>query len=345
MAPSRLALVALLASGHASALTIVFNDVGDTPMSAEALAGFQAGADLWEALLLDPVTVRIDIAMRDFGAGNENIIGQAGSYFAPDVAYADYRAAFAADAQSPADFATLATLPLGPTYQRLINQTNDTPEVDGDFYATWVHTEAEIYVNRANAKALGLLAGNAGGPDADIEFNTAFAFDFDRSDGINPFQMDFIGVAAHEIGHALGFISIVDYIDTVPGLATDFKHLPLDFLRYSAESEAQGLTDVGGGTVDKYLLIDGTSIAMSTGVNLGDGQQASHYKDNLGLGMMDPTASFGELRAITANDLLAFDAIGWNLIAVPEPSTLGLGLGLGALALAARRRRTRRHPR
>lgn len=335
----RLALAALVAATQASALSIVFTDVGTTPMSSQALAGFQAGADLWEAVLLDPVTVRIDIAMRDFGAGNENIIGQAGSYSAPTTAYSQYRAAFAADAQSPADFATLATLPLGTSYQRLINQTNDTPIVDGDYFGTWVHTESQLYLNRANAKALGLLAPNAAGADAEIEFNTAFAFDFNRADGIDFLQMDFIGVAAHEIGHALGFISIVDYIDTEPGFATDFKHMPLDFLRYSAESQAQGLTDVGGGKVAKYLLIDGTSIAMSTGVNLGDGQQASHFKDSLNLGMMDPTASYGELRNLTSKDLLAFDAIGWNLVAVPEPSAYGLALGAAALALAARRRR------
>jgi hypothetical protein len=336
-----LALPAFIAAAQTSALSIVFTDVGETPMSAEALAGFQAGADIWEAVLLDPVTVRIDIAMRNFGAGNENIIGQASSSIL-QADFSQYRTAFAADAQSAADTATLATLPLGSTYQRLINQTNDTPEVNGDYFVPWVHTESQIYLNRANAKALGILSANAAGVDAEIEFNTSFAFDFNRADGINFFQMDFIGVAAHEIGHALGFISIVDYIDTIPGDATFFKHMPLDFLRYSAESQALGLTDVGGGTVAKYLLIDGSSIAMSTGVNLGDGQQASHYKDNLGLGMMDPTADFGELRTISANDLLAFDAIGWNLTAIPEPSTFGLGLGGLALALAARRSRRRR---
>lgn len=338
MGAKGLALAALLAASQARALSIVFQDVGTTPMSAQALAGFEAGAALWESILLDPVTVRIDISMRDFGAGNENIIGQAGSSLV-ERTYAQYRSAFSADAQSPADYATLATLGPGATYQRLINQTNDTPQVNGDYFETWVHTEGGIYLNRANAKALGLLAANAAGTDAEIEFNSAFAFDYNRDDGINPFQMDFIGVAAHEIGHALGFISIVDYIDTIPGDATLFKHMPLDFLRYSAASEAQGLTDVGGGTVAKYLLIDGTSIAMSTGVNLGDGQQASHFKDNLNLGMMDPTASFGELRTISANDLLAFDAIGWNLVAVPEPSAYGLGLGAAGLALAAFRRR------
>jgi hypothetical protein len=39
---------------------------------------------------------------------------------------------------------------------------------------------------------------------------------------------------------------------------------------------------------------------------------------------------------ITANDLIALDAIGWNLTgnAIPEPSTYGIGLGGLALAVA-----------
>jgi hypothetical protein len=33
---------------------------------------------------------------------------------------------------------------------------------------------------------------------------------------------------------------------------------------------------------------------FSTGKTFGDGPQASHWKDSLGLGMMDPTAGTGE---------------------------------------------------
>ncbi len=115
--------------------------------------------------------------------------------------------------------------------------------------------------------------------------------------------------------------------------------MPLDFLRYSAASSALGINDVTVGMSEKYLLINGNQISMSSGVSLGDGQQTSHFKDNLGLGLLDPTASFGEQINISANDLLVMDAIGWNLVAVPEPSTYGMGLGGLALAFAAWRRR------
>jgi len=72
------------------------------------------------------------------------------------------------------------------------------------------------------------------------------------------------------------------------------------------------------------------SILMSTGQYYGDGRQGSHWKDNLGLGLMDPTLASGQLGYITENDLIAMDLIGWDV--VPEPATLVL-LGLGSVIL------------
>jgi hypothetical protein len=45
----------------------------------------------------------------------------------------------------------------------------------------------------------------------------------------------------------------------------------------------------------------------------GDGYQASHWKDDLGLGIMDPTAAPGERLSISALDIEAMDVVGWNL--------------------------------
>jgi len=32
-------------------------------------------------------------------------------------------------------------------------------------------------------------------------------------------------------------------------------------------------------------------VSYATGINFGDGRQASHWKDNLAIGLMDPTAA------------------------------------------------------
>lgn len=77
------------------------------------------------------------------------------------------------------------------------------------------------FVNTANLKALGFdvssLGADPNGFDGTITFNSDFTFDLDRSDGITSGTTDFVAVATHEIGHALGFVSGVDFVDIVTG--------------------------------------------------------------------------------------------------------------------------------
>jgi len=344
--------IALAASAQSWGLNIVFTDVGPagghTAMSAQALAGFEAAATLWESLLSDPVTVRINIATYNFGVGQSNVIGQAGSNFY-DGTYAELRDAWIADATSATDAALVATLPTGTTYTRVINRTTDLANPATRVLAT----NDGMYINGANAKALGLLPADYAAWDAVIEFNSAFAFDYNRADGIAANKMDFIGVAAHEIGHALGFVSVVDYIDGGGLSSAAAMHMPMDFMRYSLESLGIGVTDTSIDSQARYLVLGDLGIAVSTGVTYGDGQQASHFLDNVGLGMMDPTAAFGELRTFTGYDLVVFDALGWELTpsaltaasqamsAIPEPASFGYLGGSLALAAAFWRRRRR----
>lgn len=331
---------ACLLSTEALALHINLIEDAAAPLNADQRNGFSEAAAIWESRISSNVTINISVGMVSLSS---NIIGQAGSAWY-DASYADFRSSVAQKATSATDAAFLATLPTGNSYTRLINQTNDTPGADP--YATWVDTQSKIYINGGNAKALGLLSATNAGLDALIQFNTAFAFDYNRSNGIAGNQMDFVGAAAHEIGHALGFSSIVDDVDTYSGNAVDFLNLPMDFMRYSASSFALGISDVSAGPMAKFTYINGTTIPMSLGTNIGDGQQASHFYVTGNLGIMAPTASYGQKLAVSKNDLLVMDSIGWELSAlgqseIPEPSTYGLFLGVLSLAVACSRRKSK----
>jgi hypothetical protein len=101
--------------------------------------------------------------------------------------------------------------------------------------------------NTSLMKALGMTptyaATNPQKADGTVQFSTGFAFDFDPTDGIAANQIDFIGVAIHEIGHALGFRSGVDTYDVntaFTGVLGNFALMSVwDTFRFSQASTEQ----------------------------------------------------------------------------------------------------------
>lgn len=326
--------------------------------SVAAQNAFAQAAAAWSAVLADNVTVDLTVGTASLGSG---ILAQAGS---EDTlySYSAVRTALGLDATSANDATAVANLQATNNLRVLMNYTTTNPNgsksplayVDSTGFNT-----AMIRVNNANAKALGLTPtpGNMGGScvtltcDAYIAFSNSFSFDLDPSNGISSGFYDFVGIAVHEIGHALGFVSGVDVLDTntTGNFADDaFSFIsPLDLYRCSATSALQNAIDWRAGTATKSFSLDGcdtTLATFSTGRVVGDGRQASHWKDNLGIGILDPTAAPGETLAITETDLIAMDVIGFNRVvnnsAVPEPATaLTLLFGLAGLAMARRRSR------
>lgn len=310
-----------------------------------ALNAFNRAAVQWESRISDPITVTIDGQLAALGPG---IIGSASSVVLQGT-YNQIRNQLVANSAPEFDDAIVASLPTAATF--------------GATLPVGFSLSGNVLGSKANLKAMGFtgLDGTFGVSDATITFSSAFSFDYDNSDGVTPGMMDFETVAAHEIGHALGFFSSVDDVDAdvqanTPGLVSPtsldlFRFVdsvntaldPIDTATFATATRnlvpgAVGITDFG----DNAWGI-GNEFRMSTGLTQGDGRQASHWKDDaltgIYIGMLDPTLNFGTIQQITEADFRALDLIGYDITPVPEPSTYAVGcLGLAALCLYSRRR-------
>ena len=159
------------------------------PSVANAPSGFSGGlaaaASYLDALITNPIMITIQVGWGETDgfaiSGNEVATGgptEEGQF------YSTVRNALAANATSAADALSVANLPA-------------TDPLSGDI----------LEVSAAQATALGVTGFFGSAVDGSIGFGTTVPFTFDPANRAVPGKTDFIGVAEHEMTHALGRIS------------------------------------------------------------------------------------------------------------------------------------------
>jgi hypothetical protein len=343
-------------------------------------------------VLTNDVTINLDIGFQALGAGILGSTSSTRTVLSMSQGYSALAASSSStlDAMAVAGLQPLSASTILPGNTAVVVKANALNPAGNGYVDSATRIDADgginnsaLAVTRANAKALGITTDVNGAPilqgaiDGSVTFSNSFSFDFNPVDGIDPAAYDFLGIAIHEIGHALGFYSGVDIYDAHTGpngtLTGSVENLVeatmLDLFRYSAP----GTLDWSTSAAPKYFSLDGGQTALfgdayfALGQYNGDGNQASHWLDSpVGqpqLGILDPTSSLGQMQAVTGLDLAAFDAIGWTVDpnvrddaayrlttaqiaaadAVPEPASWAMMIaGFGAIGCVLRRRRESR---
>jgi hypothetical protein len=302
---------------------VALSQLQSDPNMAAVIAAFQRAAAVWTARIKSPVTISINI---DYGVNSpgggafpSGVLGSTSSR-RTSVDYQGVRTNLIASASSPAESSLYNQLP-------------------NSFVPTDTSNGAVVSANRSVAFALGLPVPSPSDQNvATMGFNKNFPFDFNPDDGISG-GTDFVAVAAHEIGHALGFtssagqgvtaaVSLWDIYRFRPGTTT------------GTFPTATRVMSIGGGPqvyfTGQTFQVNGsptTELGLSTGgpnavtTNGGDGRQSSHWKsdEQTGgqyIGIMDPTIAANVHEEATENDFMTLETLGWNLLnsVAPPPA-------------------------
>ena len=186
---------------------------------------------------------------------------------------------------------------------------------------------------------------SAGNPDGEGQVNFGRNWNSDLG-GPAAGEFDLFSVVLHEISHAMGFASLFDPTDgssQITGTRSVFDSLIEDGAGNRLLTGTTFTGNVSDFTSDDLFIDVGTgTLQLHAPSTFQQGSSLSHFDFGLpGSNVMVPgIAPAVSKREYSVNDLAVLSAIGWNLKAVPEPTSLSLVMIAGLCACGVRRRRS-----
>ena len=253
------------------------NLIYDSSVNA-APAGFKpamaAAAQALGALIINSITVNIQVGYgEDGGLSLGGALATGGPSDGINETYGQLRSELFIHATSPADTTALANLPLSD------------PTGGGSFYVT-----------SAQQKAWGLLSPTASGIDGSVGFSTTDPFNYSTTSRAAPGKYDFIGVAEHELTHAIGRAAGLQYAPN--------QYMTMDLFRYASAGHRELVSGVPA-----YFSINNGATNLNPFDTVADnGDWASTVNgDSFGY------ASMNTVGQITSSDKTLLDVLGFTL--------------------------------
>jgi len=277
-------------------LNLVYTLGGSVPPAA--VSAFAAAEAYLEGQFPnDPITVSVSVS---FAALSPGVIGGTGSSYG----YVDWATSRSVLVSSMDASDTIHTSLPSASLPVRYNTSSTT-------------AENRLFWTFANWKAAG---GTVSGADANMQYSTAFPFDFDPSNGVTSGTMSLQDVVIHETGHAMGFTSAVDFRSRDAEV--------LDVFRFR-NTDGTGASDLNPDSAAEFTArprwlvrnnpnndVNFDNIAAEYPFSDGSPYQASHFRQLIpAIGIMDPAFDYGETfypTFLRTTDVNAFDAIGWD---------------------------------
>jgi hypothetical protein len=248
--------------------------------AAHAPAGFKialaAAVGYLDGLIANPITVNINVGYGEYNG--ETLTGgvSEGGPEGVGLSYAQLVAELTANATSPADRSALAHLPASD------------PTNGGMFLVSY-----------AEQKAWGMVPATSGENDGSVGFGIGggIPYDYSTNGTVTPGTLDFLGIAEHELTHALGRIAGLQF---APGW-----YAPLDLFRYFEP----GHLELASGE-PAYFSIDGGATDLARFSTVDDpGDWASTALGDA----FDAISDAGVANVVTAADRTEMDVLGFTL--------------------------------